>query len=210
MPDLKEYDIDTATTILKSFGLTISDKSEDFSDSVPEGQIISQTPKKDTEVTPADKITVVVSKGPKIKTTKVPSVVGKDQDTATGELQDAGLKVSVNSQETQDESQNGKVLKQTGEGNRVDPGTTIVITVGKYVAKQDPPVTNNPTQGNTKPGGNGSTPIKILEEQVVLLIHQERLLILQAQLILQAHGMIQIIVKTTLNLKHQIKTINNK
>ncbi|WP_238858629.1 Stk1 family PASTA domain-containing Ser/Thr kinase [Clostridium sp. YIM B02569] len=160
MPDLKEYDIDTATTILKSFGLKISDKSEAFSDSVPEGQIISQTPKKDTEVTADDKITVVVSKGPEVKTTKVPSVVGKDQDTATGELQDAGLKVSVNSQETQDESQNGKVLKQTGEGNRVDPGTTIVITVGKYVAKQDPPVTNNPTQGNTKPGGNGSTPDK--------------------------------------------------
>lgn len=160
MPDLKEYDIDTATTILKSFGLTINDKSEDFSDSVPEGQIISQTPKKDTEVTPADKIAVVVSKGPRVRTTKVPSVIGKDQDTATGELQDAGLKVSVNSQETQDESQNGKVLKQTGEGNRVEQGTTIVITVGKYVAKQDPPVTNNPPQGNTKPGGNGSTPDK--------------------------------------------------
>jgi serine/threonine protein kinase len=154
MPDLEDYDIDTAKTILKSFGLKITDTSEQFSDNVPKGQIISQSPKKDTEVTADDKITVVVSKGPEVKMTTVPSVVGDDQDKATSELQNAGLKVSVNSQETQDESQNGKVLKQTGEGNRVEQGTTIVITVGKYVAKQDQPnTTTTPTPGNTKPSG---------------------------------------------------------
>ena len=46
MPDLKEYDIDTAKTILKSLGLQISSTSEEFSDNVPKGQIISQSPEK--------------------------------------------------------------------------------------------------------------------------------------------------------------------
>ena len=53
-------------TVLNSMGLKISSKTEEFDDNVPKGQIISQTPKKDTEITPNDKITVVVSKGPKL------------------------------------------------------------------------------------------------------------------------------------------------
>ena len=67
MPDLEDYDIDNAKTILKSLGLEITSTSEQFNDNVPKGQIISQSPKKDTEVSSGDKITVVVSKGPEIK-----------------------------------------------------------------------------------------------------------------------------------------------
>ena len=74
MPDLEDYDIDNAKTILKSLGLEISSTSEEFSDNVPKGQIISQNPKKDTEVSSSDKITVVVSKGPEVKYTTVPNV----------------------------------------------------------------------------------------------------------------------------------------
>ena len=39
MPDLEDYDIDNAKTILKSLGLQISSTSEEFSDNVPKGQI---------------------------------------------------------------------------------------------------------------------------------------------------------------------------
>ena len=74
MPDLEDYDIDHAKPILKSLGLEITSTSEKFSDSVPYGQIISQIPKKDTEVSTGDEITVVVSKGPEVKYTTVPNV----------------------------------------------------------------------------------------------------------------------------------------
>ena len=59
MPDLVDYDIDGAKTILKSLGLKISSTSEEFSDSVPKGQIISQNPEKETRVSSRDKITVL-------------------------------------------------------------------------------------------------------------------------------------------------------
>jgi serine/threonine-protein kinase len=163
MPDLEDYDIDTAKTILKSLGLEISSTTEEYSDSVPKGQIISQNPKKDTDVSSSDTITVVVSKGPEVKYTTVPSVVGADKDSAASQLQSAGLKVAVNYQETQDESQNGKVLDQTNAGNNVKIGSTVTITVGKYVAKQEPPITSTPggtdkTQGTSGSGSSNSGP----------------------------------------------------
>ncbi|OPJ65547.1 Stk1 family PASTA domain-containing Ser/Thr kinase [Clostridium chromiireducens] len=156
MPDVQYYDIDAAKTILNSLGLKISDQSESFSDNVPKGQIISQSPKKDTEITTDDKITVVVSKGPEIKLTTVPSVKGLDSDAAKGKLEDAKLKVAIVTQETQNESENGIVLAQSIEGSKVEQGTSVTITIGKYVAKQEP---TTPTPGNTKPGGT-TTPDK--------------------------------------------------
>ncbi|WP_297427332.1 Stk1 family PASTA domain-containing Ser/Thr kinase [Clostridium sp.] len=155
MPDLEDYDIDTAKTILKSFGLKLSDDNikEEFSDTVPKGQIISQTPTKDTEITADDKVSLVVSKGPEVKYTTVPSVVGKDKDEAISELQNANLQVVTTpvDQETQNQSDDGKVLSQTNAGDKVKEGTKITITVGKYVPKQDP---TTQTPGNTKPGTN--------------------------------------------------------
>lgn len=151
MPDLLEYDIDTAKPILKSLGLQISDSSEEFSDNVPKGQIISQNPKKETEVSPNDKITVVVSKGPEIKLTTVPNVKGLETEVAKSRLSDAKLKVTVEEKETQNESENAKVLSQSTEGNKVEQGTTITIVIGKYIAKLPDPNTTNP--GDTKTNG---------------------------------------------------------
>lgn len=149
MPDLEDYDIDTARTILNSLGLKISNTSEEYSDSVPKGQIISQTPSKDTEVTSDDTITVVVSKGAAIKYATVPSVIGLDTESAKSKLSNSGLKMAIQEKETQNESENGKVLSQSaGEGSKEVQGTTVTVVVGKYVAKQEEPQTTNP--GTTK------------------------------------------------------------
>jgi serine/threonine-protein kinase len=155
MPDLVDYDIDRAKTILDSLGLKISDQSEAFSDSVPKGQIISQTPKKDTEVSASDNITVVVSKGPEVKYTTVPSVKGLSAADAKSKLENAGVTVSQNYQTTQNESENGIVLSQDSEGSKVKQGSTVNITVGSYVQKQAPPVTSTP--GTTNPAGTDNT-----------------------------------------------------
>jgi serine/threonine protein kinase len=154
MPDLGDYDIDTAKTILNSLGLKISSSSDQYSDSVPKGQIISQTPAKDKDVTSDDKITVVVSKGPEVKYATVPSVIGLDTESAKSKLSNSGLKMSIQEQETQTESENGKVLSQSaGEGSKEVQGTTVTVVVGKYVAKQEAPQTTNPGTSNQ----NGSS-----------------------------------------------------
>ena len=165
MPDLEDYDIDHAKPILKSLGLEITSTSEKFSDSVPYGQIMSQSPKKDTQISTGDEITVVVSKGPEIKLTTVPNVISLDTEVAKSRLGDAKLKVTVEEKVTQTESENGKVLSQSSEGAKVEQGTPITIVVGKYVAKQEEPKINDPTKdkGSTdkntgKTPGTGTTP----------------------------------------------------
>ncbi|MDR3598222.1 Stk1 family PASTA domain-containing Ser/Thr kinase [Clostridium sp.] len=155
MPDLVDYDIDRAKTILDSLGLKIDDSSisYEYSDTVPKGQIISQVPKKDTEVTSNDKITVVVSNGSKYTT--VPNVVGLSADDAKSALSNAGLNVNVVQQDTENESENGKVLKQSD--SKAKAGATITITVGNYVQKQAPPTVANPETTN-KTGADNKTP----------------------------------------------------
>lgn len=159
MPDFRDDDLDKVTQVLDSMGLKISDNgiTYEYSNDVPKGQVISQTPKKDTEVGPNDKITVVVSKGPEVKLVNVPSVIGNDSEKANSTLTKAGLNVTVNYQTTQDESQNGKVLAQSlDENSSVKAGTNIKITVGSYVPKQETPPTTAPTTpGDTK--SNGTT-----------------------------------------------------
>ncbi|WP_315067356.1 Stk1 family PASTA domain-containing Ser/Thr kinase [uncultured Clostridium sp.] len=170
MPDLREETLDYANTVLNSMGLKLDDKNVtyDYSDDVPKDQIISQTPKKDTDISPDDKITVVVSKGPEVKYVQVPSVKGFDEDKAKTILANAGLKASVNYQTTENQTDNGKVLFQSGN-DKEKAGTTITITVGSYTPKQEPPAVSNPGDtksndnsnknngGNTTQGGPGNT-----------------------------------------------------
>ena len=164
MPNLKEYDINTAKAILSSLGLSIESTSEQFNDNVAKGQIISQDPLPDTEVSGSDKITVIVSKGPAIKFSTVPNLIGLSQDEATSKLSDVRLKVSVQEEETKNQNENNIVLKQTIEANKkVEQGTTITIVIGKYV-QPDPPTnttpddSNNSGPGSSKPNTGTSGP----------------------------------------------------
>ena len=157
MPDLEGFELDYANNVLNALGLKINDNgiSEQFNDKVPKGQIISQTPKKDTEISSNDKITVVVSKGSEIKLSTVPNLKGLDAEVAKTRLSDAKLTVVINLKETQTESESNKVLSQSIEGTKVEQGTPITLDVGKYVPKKDPVGTTVP--GNTTPG-TGTTP----------------------------------------------------
>lgn len=151
MPDLEGRDLEEAKTILKSYGIEVDSikSSEGFSDDVPRGQIMGQTPKKDIEVNSKTKVTLVVSKGPEIKKVTVPNVRGFSVDKAKATLTSKGLNSEVIEQDTANEGDNGKVLAQSDD-DEVIIGKTIKITVGKYVQK--PPVTNTPVTPNTTPG----------------------------------------------------------
>ena len=166
MPDLLEYDLDKAEEILSSYGLKISSKTEAYSDSVAKGEIISQTPTKDTEITKDEKISVVISKGPQIKYATVPNVVGLSSNEAQNRLANRGLNAQITTKQTSDKSQDGVVLSQSSEGIDVKQGTTITITVGQYVeVKQEEPSNNNQetdskNENNTNtnnPGNNSNS-----------------------------------------------------
>ncbi len=65
VPDLAGKDQVTAEAAITAAGLTVGNVTEDFSDTVPKGQVMSQTPAAGTTVSPGSAVWFMVSKGKK-------------------------------------------------------------------------------------------------------------------------------------------------
>ncbi|MFJ3321578.1 Stk1 family PASTA domain-containing Ser/Thr kinase [Curtobacterium sp. NPDC086286] len=92
VPDVVGKSVSDATATLDTVGLTLGSQDGQFSDDVPEGQIMSAKAQ-DDPVVRGSAIDVVVSKGPAPIT--LPDVHGKTINDATSTLDALGLKVSV-------------------------------------------------------------------------------------------------------------------
>ncbi|MCW4459392.1 Stk1 family PASTA domain-containing Ser/Thr kinase [Microbacterium sp. MPKO10] len=84
---------DAATAALDDAGLTLGSVSEQFSDSVPKGTVISAD--YDTPLAPGDTVDLVVSKGQDL--VQVPDVVGMTINAAKQKLEEADFVVKVDS-----------------------------------------------------------------------------------------------------------------
>jgi serine/threonine-protein kinase len=93
-------------------------------------------------------VTVVVSTGP--APVADDSEVGLREANAVSALQGQGFKVKVADRDTDDPGQDGRVVAQSPEGNTpAEPGSTVTITVGRYVEPE-----TTVTAGGS-PGGTG-------------------------------------------------------
>ncbi|CAB4704048.1 MAG: Stk1 family PASTA domain-containing Ser/Thr kinase [Actinobacteria bacterium] len=114
---------DEAQNELTSAGLVVSSQYE-YSDNVPIGTVISQTPSDVSTIAKGEKITLVISKGP--SKIFVPNVYSLNKLAATKILEDLGFKV--------DYRYIGKKKTVTNispkVGAAVKPGSTITITLG--------------------------------------------------------------------------------
>ena len=88
MIDIVGMDYDEALEQMGQLNLYLV-KKEEFSDTVPEGQIIAQAERKGKTLHQGDKIEVVVSAG--IEMVEVPDVEVKMSEDAIAELENAGL-----------------------------------------------------------------------------------------------------------------------
>lgn len=91
VPDVTGKSVADATSTLQGVGLVLGSQTQQFSDSVPDGQVISAAPADDPAVK-GTAVDVVVSKGPVPIT--MPSVKGQTIDEATSTLKALGLQVS--------------------------------------------------------------------------------------------------------------------
>ena len=106
-------------------GLVVAREPEDkFSNKIPAGSVVSQSPKSGT-VERTGTITFTVSKGPEY--TVVPAVRGFNEAEATQKLKDAGFQVEVRR-----ESFFGATALGTdpGEGQKAKTGSTVVLSIG--------------------------------------------------------------------------------
>jgi serine/threonine-protein kinase len=76
-------------------------------------------------------VTLTVAKEP--STATVPDVTGKQDTDAVSTLQDAGFKVDITRQDTQDLTQDGIVLSQNPTaGQTKKKGSKVTIVVGRF------------------------------------------------------------------------------
>lgn len=98
--------------------------TEDFSDSVPKGKVISQSVAPNTTVHRLDQVNLVISKGPEV--VAVPNVFGKSEGDARAALESAGFTVNV--KRTFGDSK--RVLNSNpSAGTQARVGSTVTITL---------------------------------------------------------------------------------
>lgn len=114
-----------------------------YSDTVPEGDVISTSPQVGRQVTKGRTITLTVSRGE--QGVAVPGLVGNTQQGAEQALQSAGLAVGeVTEQESSEPA--GTVLEQNpASGTTVEPGSSVAIVVAKERPQIPDVTTGNPT-----------------------------------------------------------------
>ena len=124
IPEIGEADGAAYEQLLKDTGFEVS-RSDEFSDEVAEGNVISVDPAEGTDGFRGDTVTIVISKGPELIV--VPNVIGKQQGEAREVLEAAGFKVNV---EKYLGGYFGTVrLQSEAAGSKVRKGTTITLTV---------------------------------------------------------------------------------
>lgn len=122
-------------------------KEYDYSDTVAQGNVISQTPVGGNEASQGDSVTILISQGVKQVTpvqVTVPDVYTYREDVAKQTLTNAGLIVGESKTEYSDTIAIGCVIRQdVAAGTQVNKDTIInlVVSLGKEPAMEDAVVT---------------------------------------------------------------------
>ncbi|GIF11860.1 Stk1 family PASTA domain-containing Ser/Thr kinase [Actinoplanes teichomyceticus] len=139
VPDLSGQEAASAKGSLEELGLKYREGKGQYSDTVPEGVVISLSPRAGTELKPGETVTVVLSKGRAPIT--VPNLVGMNINEARGKLQELGLTALERSKDSDQPAD--QVLAQTPKpGTGVEKNAEITLDVSK-----GPPLVTVPDVG---------------------------------------------------------------
>ncbi|MEV5901178.1 Stk1 family PASTA domain-containing Ser/Thr kinase [Streptomyces sp. NPDC052127] len=129
VPDVTGSRQDKAEELLKTDGLEPGLVTQEFSEDVIKGFVISTDPEAGTKRRAGTAVSIVVSKGAPID---IPDVTGDALNDARTELQEAGLKVKVATEQVNSEFDKGLVATQTPEeGGEAAEGDTVTLTLSK-------------------------------------------------------------------------------
>lgn len=128
VPDIRNKSAADAEAALSAQGL-VGSASQDYSDSVAAGNVISQSPEAGTSVDKGTTISYVVSLGPRTQTVDVPDILRSYPATAEQLLSEAGLTAAYGGEQYSDYPE-GTVCRVNPEvGVKVEKGTTIYYWV---------------------------------------------------------------------------------
>ena len=131
VPNVLDLTFDEANTQLVSRGFLVN-KTENYSDTVEVGRVISQTPSEGNKAPKGSVITVTVSLGKEDTKIRVPNLIGLSEQDGTVEAIEAGLTVGSVTYIYSDEVGEGLICYQSySHGSYVDQGTSIDIKVSQ-------------------------------------------------------------------------------
>lgn len=133
VPDIIGMSEADARSTIEDAGFKVGDVTQEWSDEVNDGDVISQTPTADDgQQDVGTSIDMVVSKGAEPpKTAVVPSLTNMSQQDATNKLSALGFTVSV-TYGNSDTVENGFVMDQNPQSNTtLQIGSTVTITISK-------------------------------------------------------------------------------
>ena len=135
--------------------------TEEYSDTVPAGQIMSQEPEADTVLKAGETIRLVVSKGP--QKVEMPTIIGFTQDAAVAMLQSRGLIASCFMVVNDGSYASGCVVSASEEaGTQVSVGSVITVYIAadpsvEITATPEEPAATEPTTDPSAPAEGGDT-----------------------------------------------------
>ena len=151
VPDIRGMSAADAEAALSAEGL-VGSASEDYSDTVEAGKVISQSVDPNSEVDKGTTVSYVVSLGPKTKYVTVPGLGGYTEEQARQRLTNAGLNVGTVDTAYSSTVSKGYVISQTASaGSSVEEGTSVGFTVSLG------PEPQSPGSGSEGPGDSTDT-----------------------------------------------------
>lgn len=155
VPDLRNKSASNAESLLSDAGLYGS-SSEEYSDTVEKGYVISQSVDPGEEVDLGTTISYVVSRGPQTKYTNIPSdILGMDENAAETAIREAGLTAQYMEEEYSDQYAAGQVCRVSpAPGTRVTEGSTVQYWISIGPEQTDTP--EDPSDTGDTENGSGT------------------------------------------------------
>lgn len=133
VPNVVGYEETQADTTLSALGFKVSKQTE-YSDTVDEGYVISQTPEALEKIASGSTVVLTISAGPAEKTVTVPDLRGMTESEAKAKLTASNLKVGTVTEDYSDSVTKGNVLSQSySPGTEIGENSSVnfVVSLGK-------------------------------------------------------------------------------
>ena len=128
LPNVEGLTQDAATTAITAAKLTVGTVTQQSSNTMATGKVISQDPASGNSVAQGSPVNLVISSGPQMVT--VPNVEGLTQDVATTAITGTKLMVGTVTQQTSNTVATGNVISQDpASGNSVAQGSPVNLVI---------------------------------------------------------------------------------
>lgn len=154
MPDVYNQDHRLAISTLRGMGLEV-DQVEDYSSDVTKGNVMKQVPAADEKVEKGQRVTIVVSQGPKIQPVTVITLTGMNLEQAKKVITDLGLKLGEVKEVANNEFAAGVVCYQSIPPRKDVPVGSVInlyVSAGSESETSPEPSETEEPDPSTDPG----------------------------------------------------------